>query len=224
ENERIHMFGGDCRVDDFPGLGRTYVEKHHLAHTPMSKVRQRLTRRETELIEVHTVLVAMTAFERICPLDEGLLCNAEHGDLCLLVRQAGGKVFLEPRSQITYVPPKRVTGADLAYFRLRWSEAWGMANTRHLREKWNLVPHDPAMEQARKWVAHHRRYCLTWLGTLRKFIGRKPAAWVEKKIVAHFETAANLRQYPPEQYGAAPEANVKVVYMPEVSAAALRAA
>src|SRR5262245_36266673 len=47
ENERIHMFGGDCRVDDFPGLGRTYVEKHHLAHTPMSKVRQRLTRRET---------------------------------------------------------------------------------------------------------------------------------------------------------------------------------
>ncbi len=218
ECERIHMFGGECRIDQAPDGGLDYVERHHFAHQRLTDVRETFERRETELIEFHTVLVAMEAFRRLGPLDDGLLCNAEHGDLCLSVRAAGQRVFVEPRSRITYAPPKRLYGADLDFFRLRWSEAWGEASDRRLREKWNLAPDAPGSEQAMQWIAGHRRYSLHWLAVLRRILGRKLTHAIDKRLVAPWERSANRRQFPSEEFGRPQQPEVRVVYEPTATA------
>jgi GT2 family glycosyltransferase len=215
EGERIHMFGGECRVVQSPEGRRDYVERHHFAHQRLAEVSRPLERTETELIEFHTVLVSMEAFQHFGPLDEAFMCNAEHGDLCMLTRLAGKKVYLEPRSRITYAPPKRLFGADLEFFRLRWSEAWSDANNRRLREKWNLSSDAPGLKVSRRWVAGHRRYSMHSLSRLRKLVGRKATAWLEKRLIAPLESAANRRQFPSQKFGTLPKPTVELVYSPE---------
>ena len=215
EQTRIHMFGGQCRIDESADGVRDYVEQHHFAHQLLADVKEPFVRQPTELIEFHTVLVAMEALRQLGPLDEGLLCNAEHGDLCLAVRNAGREVYLEPRSRITYAPPKQLVGADLEYFRLRWSEAWSAANNQRLQEKWNLSPQAPGLALSLRWVAGHRRYSVAELASLRKLLGRKVAAWIEKRIVAPREAAANWRDYPAELYGRLTPPTAEVVHAPD---------
>ena len=214
ECERLHMFGGDCRIDVLPDGRRDYYEKHHFAHQRIADVKETLTRRRTELVEFHSLFASMELFRQLGPLDEGLLCNAEHGDLCLAVRNAGREVWLEPRSRITYAPPKTLAGADLEYFRLRWSEAWGAANNRRLQEKWNLAPDAPGLTTATRWVAGHRRYSLAWLPKLKRIFGRKIAHFLEKRVIAPREVAANKRQFPVETYGKVASPRTRVVYSP----------
>ncbi len=214
EGRRLHMFGGECRILVNPAGQCVYYERHHHAHALRADVTEPLVRQETELIEFHTVLVAMQAFRELGPLDEGLLCNAEHGDLCLRVRNAGHTVYLEPTSQITYAPPKRLEDADRDWFLLRWSEAWAAATHRRIDEKWGLTPGNGETRRARSWVADHRRYRLLWLNTLRKWIGPKWAKSFEKRLVAPLEGALNRRKYPLANYGTAPKCEPRVVYQP----------
>jgi GT2 family glycosyltransferase len=219
EGRRLHMYGGECRILTNAAGERVYYERHHHAHELRGDVVEPLVRRETELIEFHTVLVAMEAFRQLGPLDEGLLCNAEHGDLCLMVRDAGHSVWLEPASQITYAPPKRLAPEDEAFFLLRWSEAWAAGTHRRIDEKWNLTRGNRETTRAFRWVADHRRYRLIWLNKLRKWIGPKWAKTFEKRFVAPFEAAQNRRRYPLDMYAKAPKVAVSLVYKPAQLAA-----
>jgi glycosyltransferase involved in cell wall biosynthesis len=215
EGAKIHMFGGKCRLETLPSGGRAYIERHDLPHVRLCDLREPLTRRETELVEFHTTLVATAALRKLGPLDEGLLNHAEHGDLCLQVRQAGKKIFLEPRSRITCVPPRRLSGVDLEYFRLRWSEAWTVATCDRLQDKYQLSPLDPYGLQTLRWVTGYRQYALAWLSGLRRVCGRKVARWLERRIIARLETAANRRQFPIGTTGAIERPVVQVVYSPD---------
>ena len=216
EADRIHMYGGECRIEIRPDGSRDLVERHRLAHKRLTDVPSdfRFEREETELIEFHTVLVDMEVFRRLGPLDEGLLCTAEHADLCLMVRQAGGRVFLEPRSRITYVPPKQLSGVDSDYFRLRWSEAWSIATRNRLRQKWNLPSDCPGLQLSDFWTRSHRRHAINWLPSLRRWFGRKLGHWLEKHVVGPCEVSANRRQFPVSNYSVVKRPEVKVVYQP----------
>ena len=219
ESDRIHMFGGECRIQILADGSRDFVERHRCAHQRLADVSNdfHFEREETELIEFHTVLVDMEVFRQLGPLDEALLCTAEHADLCLSVRQAGGRVYLEPRSQITYVPPKQLSGADLDYFRLRWSETWNTATRNHLMLKWNLPKDCHGLRQSTIWLRAHRRHALAWLPSLRRHFGRRLSRWLEKYVVAPRESSANRRQYPTSTYSVAKRPEVKVVYEPLAS-------
>ncbi len=219
ESDRIHMYGGECRIQVQPDGSRDLVERHRFAHKRLSEAQRdfRFEREETELIEFHTVLVDMEAFRRLGPLDEGLLCTAEHADLCLMVRQAGERVFLEPRSQITYVPPKHLSGVDADYFRLRWSEAWSIATRNRLRQKWNLSADCPGLRLSDLWTRSHRRHAINWLPSLRRWFGRKLSHSIEKHIVGPCEVSANRRQYPLSTYSVVKRPEVKLVYQPGAS-------
>ncbi|MEX2170321.1 MAG: glycosyltransferase [Pirellulales bacterium] len=214
ERRRLHMYGGDCRIQENDRGERVYYERHHHAHALLTDVAEPLLRKETELIEFHTVLVSMQAFKELGPLDEGLLCNGEHGDLCLMVRGAGHQVFLEPAAQITYVPPKRLEEADRDFFELRWSEAWALATHRRMIEKWNLTSSNTETARARRWVGDHRRYRLTWLHKLRKLLGPKWTKSIEKRLVAPVEAALNLRRFPHAQFGTVSRPVARVEYSP----------
>jgi GT2 family glycosyltransferase len=214
EGRRLHMVGGECRIVVNDRGHRMYYERHHHAHELRDDVAEPIARTETELIEFHTVLVSMQAFRELGPLDEGLLCNAEHGDLCLTVRNAGHSVYLEPGAQITYAPPKRLEPADEAFFLLRWSEAWAAATHRRIDEKWNLTRGNRETKRAFRWVADHRRYRLLWLNKLRKWIGPKWAKTLEKRFVAPIESAQNRRRYPVAKHSAAPQVTARLIYQP----------
>jgi hypothetical protein len=114
-----------------------------------------LSRRETELIEFHTLLVSMQAFDKLGPLDPNLSLS-EHADLCLQVRAAGKSVFLEPTAAVTYLPPMLGNRSDSKYFQFRWSEEWAERSIARLQEKYQLSEADPEMVGLRGWVNHHR--------------------------------------------------------------------
>jgi GT2 family glycosyltransferase len=211
EQHRLHMAGGLCRVQEDELGRRYYLERHHHAHRVYREIGGQLERHETELIEFHTVLVAMAAFERLGPLDERLLGHCEHGDLCLSVRQAGQRVFLEPRSRITYIPPQRLEKADREFFFLRWSEAWATASMRRMVEKWNLCPDHPEVKASLEWIREHRRYGSTTLARLRKLVGRKLTSSLQKRLLNRLEEASNRAQFPPQKFGFLASPHVKVV-------------
>ncbi|MEO1498070.1 MAG: glycosyltransferase [Planctomycetota bacterium] len=214
EQSKLHMLGGECRIEVGADGRRRYHEKHALQHREVSTVNEPMVRHETELIEYHTVLVTAEFFRRTGLLDEGFRSHAEHGDLCLTARKAGGSVWVEPDSRITYAPPRRLDEADAEYFFLRWSEAWFEANQRHMAEKWDLDASDQDRGRGLAWVASHRRLGLNSLRHLRKALGRKTTRSIEKRIVAPLERLANRRRYPEAQYANLPAAKVEVVYQP----------
>ncbi len=219
ELHRLHMAGGLCRVQKDELGRRYYLERHHSAHQVFQEIGETIHRHETELIEFHTVLVAMDAFERLGPLDEMLLSHCEHGDFCLLVRQEGHKVYIEPNSRITYIPPRILDPADREFFRLRWSEAWASASIRRLVEKWNLCPDHPELESSLAWVREHRRHGSTLLTLMRKLCGKKIANSLQKCLLNRLEEAYNRAQYPPNECGTVASPQAKLVSRPPTKSA-----
>ncbi len=93
---------------------------------------------EMETVEYHTLLARTAFFEEHGPLDEKLPALHEHADLSLCVREQGGRIFLAPRSVVTYVGPKSFTLRDARFFLLRWSDAWLLQSIERMEEKWQL--------------------------------------------------------------------------------------
>lgn len=193
--ERIHMAGGDARFVMQDGR-RVFYEEHRHYGKKLSQFRPQLRREPVEQIEFHCVLVRRDALERMGRLDEQLLSAAEHTDLCLLAREAGGEVYLEPDSAVTYVPPPPLEKTDLPYFMLRWSHAWNVASIERFRAKWKLDPDDPGLADLLDWCSGHRRIAWHSVSRAMRVLGRKPARWLENHVMARLEQAINRRRFP----------------------------
>ena len=161
EDQIIHMAGGQAHIYEQEGKRKLFVK---LAFTKqrLSTVRSQLQRGPTENVELHCVLVRTDVFKKLPLLDEKILSAPENVDLCLSVREAGGKIYLEPNSVVTYrtcgaTPPPATSAADRSYFLLRWSDAWNRASHEHFRRKWNLTKNDPYLQAQFKWIGSHRR-------------------------------------------------------------------
>ena len=74
----------------------------------------------TELVEFHCVLIRTDILARIGPLDEEILNDPHHVDFCMMVREAGGSIYLEPAAVVTQIAPPPVQWSDLAFFLQRW--------------------------------------------------------------------------------------------------------
>lgn len=144
----IHMAGGDAHIESVAGR-RRFVERHRFANQHVDRVRDRVHREACEQVEFHCMLVRREVFDRLGPLDEGLMCMAEHTDLCMRVRQHGGAIYYEPAAAVTYVTSGRLRASDVRFFALRWSEAWAAATIERFCEKWDLDPTD--RDVARLW-------------------------------------------------------------------------
>lgn len=138
-HENVHCAGGESHVWIDKTGRRRFREKMCLQGKMVSEVRDRLQREETELAEFHCTLVRRSIFEKIGFLDEAMLNTKEHLDFCMLVRQAGGKVYFEPSCIVTYVPGPPLELSDVHYYMLRWSDAWKLGSLHRLREKWDLA-------------------------------------------------------------------------------------
>jgi GT2 family glycosyltransferase len=171
EGGTVHMAGGTAHITEAGGR-RVLVEQHRLAGSSRASVAPALRREEVELLEFHCALARRDVFDRLGPLDEALLSSPEHIDLCLAARAAGGTVFFEPRSVVTYVPPPPFAWSDLPYFLLRWSDAWNRASLAHFAAKWSLATDAPFFRSHYAFLTSHRQDALKrWRDRLRRHLG-----------------------------------------------------
>ncbi|NWF60804.1 MAG: glycosyltransferase [Fischerella sp.] len=138
----VHCAGGESGVKvETKGetTRRRMIEKIYKQGRKVADVRPQLQRQKTGLAEFHCMMVRTEIFDQVGLLDEALLNTKEHVDLCILVVEAGGTVYLEPESLVTYVPGPPLEWTDLHFYMLRWSDAWELASLKRLRDKWNLT-------------------------------------------------------------------------------------
>jgi GT2 family glycosyltransferase len=155
-HEEIHFAGGDAHIfTDIKGRARLR-EKMYRQGQKVTQVRAKLKQTETELCEFHCMLVQTQFLKEIGCFDEALMNTKEHLDFCMKVRQAGGTVYFEPESLVTYVPESQLHWTDLHYYMLRWSDAWELESLAHLKQKWDLAE-DMYFQQKYKALGWRRR-------------------------------------------------------------------
>ncbi len=141
-HEVIHNGGGETYIDLRDNNGevtRHGVQNSYLEGRRVNKIPEQLTLTECDFVELHCALVRCELFEKTGAFDEGLLSTREHIDLCLTATQkAGGKVYCDRQSIVTYVTGPHFDWSDITYFMLRWSDAWDMASFERFRQKWGL--------------------------------------------------------------------------------------
>ena len=148
----IHMAGG---AYSFEGSAPTrhFETRHLLQKQRLSDLGAPLDRGQIDFAEFHCMLLRREVFERVGSLDEELLNTREHLDLCIQIGQAGGSIWFEPASLVTYSSPPPLDHADVPFFLLRWSEDWTRRSLRRFAEKHGI---DPSYEQ-RAHIAATRR-------------------------------------------------------------------
>lgn len=141
-HQEIHCAGGEAGIlveTKGATTRRRIIEKIYKQGKQLADVEPQLQRQKTGLAEYHCMMVRTEIFTKIGLLDEALMATKEHVDLCILVNQAGGTVYLEPESVMTYVSGTPLRWTDLHYYMLRWSDAWELTSLKHLCYKWNLT-------------------------------------------------------------------------------------
>lgn len=154
-HQTIHFAGGEGHVyTDVEGR-RHLREKMYCHGQPIAKAKGKLHRSEVELVEFHCMLVRTAYLKKVSGFDPGMMNTKEHIDFCMTIAQAGGKLYCEPSSIVTYVPGPPESLADVHYYMLRWSDAWAQASVDRVREKWDLTA-DRYLDITR-WRAQDRR-------------------------------------------------------------------
>lgn len=190
----LHISTGDARLQG-PLACRVLNEQHHNLRLAEADA-ARLPQAKTELVEFHALLVRTNLFDTLGPLDEKLLSVHEHVDLCLLAAQKQRLLLFEPAAAVTYVPAMRLSASDLAYFMLRWSEAWNAATVKHFNQKWELAADDVQNTAVLGFARFHRAR------GLRIVDHRQPKsqlARLRRNAIIRLESALNSALYPPRR-------------------------
>ncbi|MEL6554971.1 MAG: glycosyltransferase [Cyanobacteria bacterium J06621_11] len=138
-HEVVHFAGGESHIW-VDKLGRRRIRERMIAQGQrVEDMMPQLERTPTELAEFHCTLIRRSIFDRLGPLDEGMLNTKEHLDFCMSVLNAGEQVYFEPASLVTYVPGPPLERSDLTFYMLRWSDEWTLNSLHHFRDKWNLA-------------------------------------------------------------------------------------
>ncbi len=181
----IHLAGGVAEIHAQPDGGRHYFEKHNYQHFDTNGTVPELERSETSLVEFHTMLVETAFFRKAGGLDEGLLSYSEHWDFCMQALEQGEKIFFEPASRVTYLPPLEPTEEDLRFFDLRWSYEWYEASLDRLIKKYDLTPEAGSLRFTDGFMKTHRlhKYGHT-RKKLTKVFGRKLSNIIMNRVVS----------------------------------------
>jgi GT2 family glycosyltransferase len=179
----IHFAGGDSHVETVERDGR--VERH-LVETilrqgqRLADVRHELERTRIEVFEFHCALVRSSVLERVGPFDEGLLTHRENVDYAMAVAEAGGTIYLEPASVVTYAAYSALALSDIPYYLLRWNNRWTLGTLHHLRDKWRLTEDAYFHRQYRKEFLEWRRRDFLVHATLLRWV----PSWKVRRVVA----------------------------------------
>ncbi|HJU21480.1 MAG TPA: glycosyltransferase, partial [Casimicrobiaceae bacterium] len=162
--QTVHFAGGDTRIEVVDDNGierRRLIDRIHKIPVPAGRTR-------TESAEFHCMLVRLDVLRALGGLDESMLSTRENIDFCLAVSAAGGTIYLEPESRITYLAPEPLRLRDVPFFALRWSDLWDLSSFHHLRRKWHLDEDEYFLRQYRNlgW----RRQGMMMRGVLLRWV------------------------------------------------------
>lgn len=183
-HNRVRLAGGEARIVlevQEENFRRRVREKRYFVNCHVSEVREQLQRRRCEFAKFHCLLVRREIFESIGILDEKLFNTKESTDFCLSVTQAGGTIYCEPESVVTYVPGPPFERSDIFFFRLRWNDNLELASLRHFRQKWNLAE-DQYFEQRYRRLGQRRQQAFLRPLVHRLSLGQ-PNPKLEKMLV-----------------------------------------
>jgi GT2 family glycosyltransferase len=153
----IHIFGGTAEFSEKDGV-RTFHEEHLFNGRRLDQVQTEMRRMPTGFAEFHCVLLPREVFDTLGPCDERLLSLEEHLDLSLLIRQAGGTVYVEPRAHVAFPYEDLLDASDMEYARLRWSDDWNRRSAQRFVEKWKVDPGSSWQTQSIDWGNNHREH------------------------------------------------------------------
>jgi GT2 family glycosyltransferase len=183
-HEVIHFAGGGCHVRVEEKAERN---ERHMVDTisrqgqRLRDVRDQLKRERTEVAEFHCLLARTEIFDKIGLFDEGMLAVRENLDFCLMVSQAGGTVYFEPASVITYLDGCPLKWSDMPFYVVRWSDEWTLASLHHFRDKWDLTE-DAYFTRQYKNLAWRRKDYLIQNTLLRRVPSWKIRLLLEKLV------------------------------------------
>lgn len=184
----IHLAGGVAEIHVQEDGSRHYFEKHNYQHFDTNGTEPELERCETSLVEFHTMLVEKAFFDKAGGLDEALLSYSEHWDFCMQAQEMGEKIYFEPASRITYVPPLEPTEEDLRFFDLRWSHEWYEASLDRLIKKYDLTPEEGSLRYTKGFMKTHRLHKYGhFRKKLSKLFGRKISNAIMSRIVSRWD-------------------------------------
>lgn len=178
--EVVHVAGGSMEVVE-DGARRLFRTVHTLQGTRLADVPEPLVRRECDFVEFHCMLVRRDVFDRLGPLDERLLSTREHLDLCLGVQSAGGSVWFEPASRVTYTTPPPLAWSDIPYFVRRWSEAWNSVSLHRFYDKWGF--HKDFEVRLRTTAARRLVVLQPVRNVIRRLLGRRAARYLDRALL-----------------------------------------
>jgi GT2 family glycosyltransferase len=160
----IHSAGGNAHIEETES-GRRFIESHRFLGRRLAAVAQRLIREPVEMVEFHCMLVRRSVFDRLGFLDEKLRTANEHMDLCMHVRQNGGKVVFEPGAIVNHLLPAPFPfdRQSWPFFFERWRKVNNRATIEHFRAKWNLQPDDRTLDATHNWCNDRRDMIFRYL-------------------------------------------------------------
>ncbi len=169
------------------GKGKWQInEKTYFQNRQVAEVQDQLKRQPTGFVEFHAMLVRTAIFEQIGKLDEGFSCTKEYLDFCMSVVQAGGTVYLEPASVVTFLthpPAPALQWADLPYFMVRWSDQWERNSLIHFQQKWDLVENKYFQKRLKKLGWRRREEMIQPVVERLSFLNSTSRKWLEKRLV-----------------------------------------
>lgn len=201
-HEIVHCAGGESGVlleQKGDKVRRRIIEKIYKQGRKVADVRHQLERGKTGLAEFHCMFVRTDIFAKIGRLDEGMLNTKEHVDFCMTVVEAGGTVYLEPNSLVTYVPGPPLELSDVAFYMLRWSDAWELASLQHLRSKWDLTE-DEYFKGKYERLGWRRHMTLVDPWVMRLSFGQNKSLWKRVVRKVFVTTDKTLNKYITSRY------------------------
>ena len=191
----VHCAGGESAVlleNKDGGVRRRLHEKIYQQGRKVEKLRDSLVRQQTGLAEFHCMIVRSQFFESFGAFDEALMNTREHVDFCITVAEAGGTVYLEPSSVVTYITGLPLQLTDIPFYMVRWSDAWGLTSLDRLREKWDLTEDDYYKHSYKAWSEYlvGRRRVFIIRPMLAKYVFGRTGGRLEKTLV-RMEKALN---------------------------------
>jgi GT2 family glycosyltransferase len=174
--QHVHFAGGDVKIISNPqGQRRNQlIDRIHKAPIPA-------TPQPTDAAEFHCMLVRTEVFRKLGGLDEKMLSTRENIDFCLAVQNCGEKIYIDPRSKITYLPPNPLRMFDVPFFALRWSDQWDLSSFHYLRDKWNLDEDEYFLRQY-KHLGWRRHELMMRAGLLRWLVSWRLRGAVERML------------------------------------------
>jgi hypothetical protein len=182
-SEKIHMTGGQARIDESTDR-RLLIVTHD-----QRKSRGELHRDApfpTSHIEMHALLVRMEFLQRRPDLfDRSIPSIPENVDFCLGIQAMGGSIWMDPRAVVTVVLPEKIPEADRAFYLARWSQEWQLRGLARFREKWNLHGRQPELESQLRWAVAHRVVARRF--SLHRLLGIPSDSILNRRLLAPIE-------------------------------------